>query len=109
LTCPTTGSVPKNALEQLAVPATVFCSHEPPAPYRTRRVSETLKASFSLATKVQPLLAVAVGDGAFAAAGGADVTAASAATLSLAALPLPPPQPAKRTATEQKSKCTGFN
>jgi hypothetical protein len=69
-------------------------------------VSETLKASFSLATKVQPLPAVA---GAFAAAGGADVTAASAAVALLASLPPPPPQPAKRTATEQKSKCTGFN
>jgi hypothetical protein len=71
-------------------------------------VSETLKTSFSLATKVQPLLLVGVVD---AGAGAVDVATgvaeASAATVSpVSALP---PQPAKRTATEQKSKCTGFN
>jgi hypothetical protein len=32
LTWPTIGSVPKKAFEQLAAPATVFCSHELPAP-----------------------------------------------------------------------------
>jgi hypothetical protein len=108
LTAPTTGSLPKNAFEQLAVPATVFCSQELPAPYRTTRVSPTLKASFSLATKVQSLLLGDVAAAGAAAGVGADATAASAASASLAP-PLPPPQPAKRTATEQKSKCTGFN
>jgi hypothetical protein len=103
--------VPKKALEQLALPATVFCSHESPAPYRTTRVSETLKASFSLATKAQPLLLLeVVAAGAAAGAGvGADVTGVPAATESLASPPPPPPQAAKRTAAEQKSKCTGFN
>jgi hypothetical protein len=107
LNAPTTGSLPKNAFEQLAVPATVFCSQELPAPYRTTRVPPTLKASFSLATKIQSLPLGDVAAGA-AADVGADATAASVASASLAP-PLPPPQPAKRTATEQKSKCTGFN
>ena len=114
MTWPSTGSVPKKAFEQLAPPATVFVNHELPAPYRTTRAPVTLKASFSLATKAQPLLLLLVGviaACAGAAAGvGADVVGASAAAVSLLALPPPPPpQPAKRTATEQKSKCTGFN
>jgi hypothetical protein len=95
-------------LEQLAVPATVFCSHELPLPYRTTRASAMRKASFSLATKAQPLLlAEPAPEGAGAAAGGG--TDASAESGVLLASLLPPPQPANRTATEQKSKCTGFN
>jgi hypothetical protein len=79
---------------------------------------ERLNASFSLATKVQLLLldpepvAGVVGAGAGADGAGAEVTAVSTAPDVLLPVPLaslPPPQPANRTATEQKSKCTGFN
>jgi hypothetical protein len=96
-------------LEQLADPATVFSSHELPAPYRTTSGLETLNASFSLATKVQPAADAVAGAG--AAGVGADATGPSTAfaVLTSALLASPPPQPANRTATEQKSKCTGFN
>jgi hypothetical protein len=47
LSWPTTGSVPKKLLEQLAEPTTVFSSQASPAPYRTTRGAATLKASFS--------------------------------------------------------------
>jgi hypothetical protein len=103
LTWPRTGSVPKNAFEHWALPATVFCNHASPEPYRTTRTSVTLKASFSLATNVQPSPLAGV-----AAAGAVAVANVEASAALASPLPLPP-QPANRTATEQKSKCTGFN
>jgi hypothetical protein len=72
----------------------------------------TLNASFSWATKVQPLLldtAPSVGAAAVGAGAGAVADGAVASTALALLPPLPPPQPANKTATEQKSKCTGFN
>jgi hypothetical protein len=65
------------------------------------------KASFSLATKAQPLPDDVPPDGAGALTGGASPRGGAALS---AASPLPlPPQPASNTATDEKSKYADFN